>query len=289
MYGVMGLTGQVGGAVARTLLAAGKQVRGIVRDTAKAQRWIDRGCELVVAETSDVAALTQAFQGAEAVYVMMPPMFDPSEGFPEVRALSQSVADALRVAAPKHVVALSTVGAQVSRFNLLEQLHEFEKTLRPLPMPVSFVRSAWFLENTSWDVAPARGTGVVPSYLQPLDRAIPMVSAEDVGITAASLMLEGPSAPSIVELEGPATISPNDIAVALSEALGKPVQMQVVPHDTWEQQFLAAGMKNPAPRIAMLDGFNEGWITFEGGSAQHRKGNTTLQQVVQKLVNANAD
>ena len=28
------------------------------------------------------------------------------------------------------------------------------------------------------------------------------------------------------------------------------------------------------PRIQMLDGFNEGWIAFEGGAAESRKGET---------------
>ena len=36
MYAVMGITGKVGGAVARTLLARGEKVRGIVRNPEKA-------------------------------------------------------------------------------------------------------------------------------------------------------------------------------------------------------------------------------------------------------------
>jgi NAD(P)H dehydrogenase (quinone) len=39
MYAVMGITGNVGGAVARTLLAKGEKVRGIVRNPEKAAEW----------------------------------------------------------------------------------------------------------------------------------------------------------------------------------------------------------------------------------------------------------
>jgi nucleoside-diphosphate-sugar epimerase len=39
MYAVMGITGNVGGAVARALLAKGEQVRGIVRNPEKAAEW----------------------------------------------------------------------------------------------------------------------------------------------------------------------------------------------------------------------------------------------------------
>ena len=53
MFAVMGITGNVGGAIANTLLKHGKQIRGIVRDEAKAQAWKGRGVELAVADYDD--------------------------------------------------------------------------------------------------------------------------------------------------------------------------------------------------------------------------------------------
>jgi hypothetical protein len=46
------------------------------------------------------------------------------------------------------------------------------------------------MEKFSWDIPPARETGVVPSFLQPLDRMFPMCATEDVGGTVAELMLD---------------------------------------------------------------------------------------------------
>jgi hypothetical protein len=43
-------------------------------------------------------------------------------------------------------------------------------------------------------------------------------------------------------------------------------------------------MKNPAPRIRMLDGFNEGWIEFESGKAGSRKGKVELKTVLKSLL-----
>jgi NAD(P)H dehydrogenase (quinone) len=43
-------------------------------------------------------------------------------------------------------------------------------------------------------------------------------------------------------------------------------------------------MKNPLPRIRMVDGFNEGWIDFESGQSGSRKAGTTLQAALQALV-----
>ena len=55
------------------------------------------------------------------------------------------------------------------------------------------------------------------------------------------------------------------------------MSMEAVPRETWEPLFRSQGMKNPTPRIRMLDGFNEGWIEFEGGQAGTRKGSVALK------------
>jgi uncharacterized protein YbjT (DUF2867 family) len=87
MYAVTGITGQVGGAVAENLLAARQQVRAVVRDANKGKAWKDRGCEVALATIEDAASLTAAFQGAEGVFVLVAPNFDPQPGFPEAQAI----------------------------------------------------------------------------------------------------------------------------------------------------------------------------------------------------------
>jgi NAD(P)H dehydrogenase (quinone) len=42
-------------------------------------------------------------------------------------------------------------------------------------------------------------------------------------------------------------------------------------------------MTNPLPRMQMVDGFNEGWIDFEGAPAEHRIGRITLETVLREL------
>jgi nucleoside-diphosphate-sugar epimerase len=130
MFSVIGITGQVGGVVVRTLIGQGKAVRAVVRDAAKGAAWAQQGCEIAVADVQDGQSLAQVFRDVEGVFVVLPPVFDPSPGFPESRA-------------------------------------------------------AWFMENAAWDAAPARETGVISSFLQPLDKPVPMVATADVGSAAA--------------------------------------------------------------------------------------------------------
>jgi NAD(P)H dehydrogenase (quinone) len=239
------------------------------------------------ADLHDAKSLTAAFDGVEGVFAMLPTLFDPSPGFPEARAMIASLSSALAAARPPRVVSLSTVGAQARRQNLLTQLTILEQELGELPLPVTFLRPAWFMENFAWDIAPARNTGVVSSFLQPLDRHFPMVATEDVGRVAAELLEDDQNGRRVVELEGPYRIAPVEVARTLSEVLGRAVGAHAVPRDKWEALFTAQGMKHPKPRIQMLDGFNEGWIDFEGSESQTIKGTVELKTVLETLA-ANA-
>src|SRR5258705_9892594 len=95
MYAIMGITGQIGGIVARSLLADGQRVRAIVRDAGKGRAWVERGCEAAVANIEDAASLGAAFQGASGVFVLVPSNFDPAPGFPEAHAIGVALRDAL--------------------------------------------------------------------------------------------------------------------------------------------------------------------------------------------------
>ncbi len=284
MYAIMGITGQIGSAVARTLLAANQPVRAVVREAAKGQAWADRGCEIALATLENAASLTAAFRGAQAVFVLVPPNFDPLPGFPEAQAIGETLRAALAEANPARVVYLSTIGAQSTEPNLLTQHSIIEQVIAKLPMPITLLRPAWFMENSSWDVAPATGSGVIPSFLQPLDRPVPMVATADIGRVAAGLLQDTWTGRRVVELEGPQRVTPNEIAATFARLLGRPVRMEAVPRESWEALFKSQGMRNPIPRIRMLDGFNEGWIDFETGDASSQKGNVTLETVLKALM-----
>jgi NAD(P)H dehydrogenase (quinone) len=284
MYAVTGITGQIGGVIGHTLIAAKQPVRAVVRDAGKGQAWADRGCEIALANIEDTASLTTAFWGAEGVFVLVPPNFDPLPGFPEARAIGATLQSALTAARPARVVYLSTIGAQASQNNLLTQHSIIEKAIGDLPIPIVFLRPAWFMENSSWDVAPARAQGIIPSFLQPLDKPVPMVATADIGKVAAGLLQQTWDGHRIVELEGPRRVTPNEVAATFAMLLDKPVQMEAVPRESWETVFRSQGMKNPLPRIRMLDGFNEGWIEFESGEAGSQKGSTSLESVLKSLI-----
>jgi len=283
MFAITGITGQVGGEVARNLLAKEKHIRAIVRNADKAKHWARQDSHIFIADMNDAAALTKAFTGTEGVFIMLPPTFDPSDGFIEARQTIKAISEAIAKAKPPKVVCLSTIGADSTNPNLLNQLGMLEHALSVLDIPIAFLRAAWFMENSKWDIASALEQGVIYSFLQPLDKSFPMISTADVGLTAAELLQEDWQGIRIINLETEVRISPNDIAAAFTKTLGKTVNVESVPQDTWFDLFTSQGMKNPLPRIQMLNGFNQGWIEFSSAGTESRKGKVKMETVLEKL------
>jgi NAD(P)H dehydrogenase (quinone) len=255
MFAITGVTGKVGGAVARSLLAQGQKVRAVVRDAEKGRSWSAQGCDIAIASVEHAAGLAKAFQGAEGVFLMTPPNFDPEPGFPQTHKAAAAIRHAIETTRPGKVVFLSTVGAHVAEPNLLNNSKITEEMLRTTSVPIALLRAAWFMENASWDVEE-------------------LLNETWMGVR-------------VIELEGPRRYSANDLVAGFSAALERPVRAEAVPRDQWETLFRSQGMKNPMPRIQMIDGFNEGWIDFESGEANSRKERTTLEAVLRSLVRSN--
>jgi len=287
MYAVMGITGNVGGAVARTLLAKGKKVRGIVRNPEKAAEWQKQGAELFKADYNDVDALTAAFTGVAGVFVMVPPNFAPAPGFAETKATLKVLHEALSRALPSRAVCLSSIGAeQASGLGLITSSHLLEETLGDLPFSHAFLRAGWFFENSAGDVVSARNEGKIRFQLHPLDRKFPLVASEDIGKVAAETLTQNWTGIRHIEVAGPEGYSPLDIADAFAAVVGHPVKAIAVSRVEWEMLWVSQGMPEgrTAPRAEMVDGFNSGWIHFGVPGIEHVDGATPLREVITQLV-----
>ncbi|NML32867.1 NmrA family NAD(P)-binding protein [Paraburkholderia antibiotica] len=287
MFAITGVTGQVGGAAARALLDAGHAVRAVLRDGSKAAPWRARGAEIAIASFDDADALSAAFSGADGVFVMLAPDFAPQPGYPGAHAAAAVLKEALTKARPGRVAALSSVGGQRDTgLGLITQVHILEEALATLPfaLPTAILRPAWFMENALWDIAPARDMGAMPSFLQPLDRAYPMVATADIGRVVAQTLAQSWQGRRVIEIEGPRRYTQREIAALLADVLERPVDAQPIPREQWEARFQAQGTAWPAPRIEMLDGFNAGWIDFEDGVNERMVGTTGYRTVLEQLV-----
>jgi NAD(P)H dehydrogenase (quinone) len=284
MFAVMGITGNVGGALANTLLQHGKKVRGIVRDDSKAQVWKDKGIEVVTANYDD--RLIAAFTDVEGVFCMIPPDLLPAPGFPDSIARNGAIKKAVLAAKPPRAVFLSSIGGdKTSGLGIVTPAHLLEEELSSTGVPSAFLRPGSFMENILHSIPAARTTGMYFSFYQPLERPNPLVATGDVGRIGAETLLQGWQGNRFIEISGPTYYSPNDVAAALEKALDRPVTAVAVPRETWIDTLAQHGM--PADRsgayIEMTDSFNSRWIDFGVPGTEHVKGAIDLCTAVKLL------
>ena len=280
MYFVSGITGKVGGSAARRLLEQGHAVRALVRDPEKADGWSQQGVDVRRGDLADSAAVAAALEGAEGAFVMQPTPIAVAPGFPEARALNAGLRGALRRSPPPRLVVLSSVGSErTSGLGNITQTRLLEEALGDLPCPTAFVRAGAFVENNLGALGRAESTGFFDSFLQPTGRAFPMVATADIGEEVARLLVEGWDGRKVVELGSP--VSPDDIAGAMGEALGRQVEARPIPRERWAATLGAMGL--PEEKIGnweeMQDGFNSGWIGFGVPGAEPVAGTTAPAEV----------
>jgi NAD(P)H dehydrogenase (quinone) len=281
MFTVMGITGNVGGAVAKNLLAAGKTVRGVVRNPEKAKAWADRGVELVPSAYDDAVGLAKAFAGAEGVFAMIPPDFAPAPGFPDQKRTIAAIRAALEQAKPAKAVFLSSIGSeQPHGLGLITATHLMEQEMRTLDLPVAYLRAGSFMENWLGALDHIRATGEMPFFYAPLERKFPLVASQDIGMAGAKVLQESWTGERVIEVDGPkGGTDLYETATAFGKALGRQVKAVQLPEVAWQNVLETIGM--PADRtglyIEMVKSFNSGWIHFGNPGAEIFNGPTTIQ------------
>jgi uncharacterized protein YbjT (DUF2867 family) len=224
MYVVLGATGNTGKAAALNLLAAGKQVRAVARSVEHVQPLAAKGAEPFAADVTDSAALTKAFAGAEAVYALIP----SNVSIPDVRGYAgqvvSSLAGALPKAGVKHVVALSSIGAdKPDKTGPVVGLHEMEQALSRIPnLNVLFLRAGYFMENALAQVGIIQSFGMTAGPLR-ADLKLPMIATDDIGAAAASALANLDfSGKQTRELQGQRDLDMTEATAILGKAIGKP-------------------------------------------------------------------
>ena len=185
---VCGGTGQQGGAVARHLLAAGRPVRVLTRDPAKAVSLEALGAQVAAGDLLDRASVDAALRGVRQVFLVTTRKGAGLEA--EVRQ-GMTMADVARAAGVEHMV-YTSVGCADRRTGVphFDTKYEVEQHILALGLPHTFLRPVFFMENFAcpWFLpALRRGKLVLPL---PPGRPIQMVAVDDIGRFAAAAFHE---------------------------------------------------------------------------------------------------
>jgi len=252
MFVVLGASGHTGAVVANALLDRGQQVRVVSRNAEHLHSLAQRGAEPVAADATNPTAFNNAFKGAEAAYVLIPPNISTNDVRAFQERVSDAIAAAVRAAGIKSVVALSSVGADKSSgTGPVVGLHNLEQKLNAIDgLNVLHLRAGYFMENTLPQVSVIRMLGSMAGPVAPTLK-LPMIATRDIGTFAADALLRrefrGKQAR---ELLGQRDLDYTEAARIIGNAIGKPSLSYVhAPDDQLRPALQQMGM---SPNMADL-------------------------------------
>lgn len=285
MFVVVGATGNTGSAVADTLLSRKQPVRIVVRSADKGAAWKTKGAEIVVASLDDVPALTKAFQGANGLYLLVPPNYSALAWLIEQRARMDGAAEAVKKSGVQHVVFLSSIGGHIAEgTGPIRAARYGEQVLGGAVKNLTILRPPYFMENWAPVLGAAKGQGVLPTFIAPMAK-IPMIATGDIGRIAAEELIAGVHGRKVVEMAGPEEYSPDQVAAALGQILGKPVTAQQAPLTAVVPTFKSFGFSDEAAELfeEMYTSFSTGAIGYEHPASLVR-GKITLAEALRGMV-----
>jgi uncharacterized protein YbjT (DUF2867 family) len=283
-YVILGATGNTGSIIADTLLLRRKKVRVVGRDAERLQRFVRKGAEAFTGDVSDPAALTKAFTGARAAYLLLPPITSREDQERE----SDAIAKAVTESGLRYAVYLSSYGAHVPQgTGPVTGLHSSEQKLNAIEgLNVLHLRAAYFMENNLAAISMIREMGIFGHALLP-DLKLPMIATRDVGDYAAQRLLDLDfSGKQTRELLGERDLSMTEATAAIARGIGNPDLRYVqLPYDQMQQGLEQMGMspKKAAVYIEMFKAINASILAAQEPRSRQNSTPTSFEQFVQDV------
>jgi uncharacterized protein YbjT (DUF2867 family) len=208
---------------------------------------VRQGAEAFTAYVSDAAALTKAFSGARAAYLMSPP---PKSREDQERE-SDAIAKAVTESGLRYAVHLSSCGAQVPEgTGPIAGLHSSEQKLNAISgLNVLHLRPAYFMENNLAAIDLIHGMGMFGSALLSYLKR-PMIATRDVADHAAQRLVDLDfSGKQARELLGERDLSMTEVTAVIARGIGKPdLRYEQFSYDQVQQVLAQNGFRRKEPR-----------------------------------------
>jgi uncharacterized protein YbjT (DUF2867 family) len=211
---VVGPTGNVGSQLVRQLHRVGHRVRALVRDRQKAER-IASVATPVIGDLAKPETLASAFEGAERVFVLSPPI-------PETETLERNAFDAAIAAGAKRIVYLSNYGAAEGDHDHHYHVHgKHERRLASLDIDWTILRPTRFMTFTPfvWSSVLERGLLIEGGGAG----SITVIDPADIAAIALKALTEDGHEGHSYDLTSEDHFTAHGLAQMLSHALGRDI------------------------------------------------------------------
>lgn len=277
MYVITGASGNIGSKVAGILLEKGEKVRVIGRSADGLRQFVDKGAEAAVGNLKDSAFVTKAFKGANAVFAIIPPDHAATDFRAYQNEIGESLATAITKAGVRHVVNLSSLGADRSAgTGPILGLHDQEQRLDRLQgVNVVHLRPTYFMENLLMNIPLINQQGIAGSAIRG-DVKFAMIATRDIAAhVAVQLVNRGFKGSSVRVLLGERDLSLNEAISVIGREIGKPDLKYVqFSYDDAARSMREMGLSTDMSRLIneMCKAINEGLL---GAGRQRTPENST--------------
>lgn len=276
----------IGRRLAQHLLDRGEKLVLLSRSPDKTRDLVARGARLVEGAIDDPAALARAFEGAESVFWLTPPVARPDH-FAWVKTTTEVAVAAAKRAGVKRAVVLSSVGAQFGGGNgPVGALLGVEEAWKTVSGDVAILRPTFFMENLLHSTHSIARDGAIYMPL-PGDAPTSMVATQDIARRAAEVLSDRSWTGHVyLGVHGPGEVTNAEAARVIGEALGKPVRYVETTLEQARQGMLGAGMPAFAVDIMleMYGSIPQGKLAPAEPRTQASTTPTTLRQFAEQVV-----
>jgi uncharacterized protein YbjT (DUF2867 family) len=288
MIAIMGATGHTGIKITHALLRRGERVRALGRAEGKLVALAQAGADVLAGDAADPQFLTEAFKGADGVYTLLPTDRRSPDYFGRQQQEGEAIAEAISESQVRYVVALSSLGADLSDdTGLIIGLHAQEERLKRLRNAnVMLLRPVSFFENSSDQLGFVEQQGILADTVIP-DLAVPMVATRDVADAAVTALTVRDWCGVVVrELLGPRDVTHAEVARILGTAIGR-ADLQYV--QLSDSDMIAALVESgysvsfATLYVEMTRAFNEGWVKPRQGRTTANTTRTRFEDFVEEL------
>jgi len=283
-YVILGANGNTGAIIANYLLSKGEKVRLLGRDAGRLQRFARKGAEAFTADVSDAVALTKAFKGARAAYLMLPPITSREDQ----ERQSDAIAKAVKESGVRYAVHLSSYGAHVPKgTGPVTGLHSSEEKLNAInDLSVLHLRAAYFMENNLAAIDMIHRMGLFGHALVP-NLKLPMIATRDVGDYAAQRLLDLDfTGKQTRELLGERDLTMTEATAAIARGIGKPdLRYMQFSYDQVLQALTQEGFspRKAAVYIEMFEAINTGLLAAQEPRSPENSTPTSFEKFVQDV------
>ncbi len=258
-------TSNIGRQVLQTILDAGEPIRVIARDPSKLPAETRERVEVVEGSHSEPEVVTRAFEGADAVFWLVPADPRAESAHAAYVEFARPGCEAFKKQGVKRVVGISALGrGWPNEAGYVSAALAMDDAIAATGVSYRALTCASFMDNVLRQAEPIKNQGVI-SWPSPPDLKMPTCATRDIAVIASSLLLDRSwSGVDSVPVLGPEDLSFRQMAQILSEALGKPVRFEEMPLDAMKAMVLSRGMSEGMARgmIQMLAAKKEGMDTM---------------------------